>query len=486
MAKVRKTGDPYAASGNQSQGMPRGWEEWSRDATDREARKLLDRMRTGGVTLPTGRNANPADCSHSMLIYYKDKATGSPRACIEFTQHLMDPATGAFAMRVGNMPRYGRFLVSDTQIDKYLKKFPDSRPAVQAAMEAYSCPEGSCLCSAKPGRPAMYRRLTDAESRKPLNLSGGRSMREAVRIKGAVLGSGFNDLASDFNIAHPLHRIRFEAERVPGIFANNPVPQKYSTDDAGIEALLGDRPTEDKRYLDGYRVTFEFAMDRPDYADEMNVVSPTYVFPPGMTDEEGQALDHQGKEQYPSIPQGMPWGTYLSTWRDDKKAVRHDMLITPDLMAACLAAAKYEVVDGKYVGVTDAPVYATEKEGAMGTADRSGIMDNDFPESRAQIQNRGRMARGRMGDLPPSGCVWTVDLMSGAAKVPNMGLNQAMHIKHAAQSHRQGMNYVAARTDMEKFRALCEKQEKTPPMGGGQPAVQQGQARAPVVPELEF
>ena len=47
-------------------------------------------------------------------------------------------------------------------------------------------------------------------------------------------------LERDFVLTRPLHRLRFEAERVPDAFKNNPVAPKYSFDPEGVREILGD------------------------------------------------------------------------------------------------------------------------------------------------------------------------------------------------------------------------------------------------------
>lgn len=436
---------------NRAQGMPRGWEAYARGATDGQARWLLARLTRDGPVLLDGRNADPEDCSHSLLAYWQD-AKGRTHGGIEFTEHLKRQASGELAFREGGMPCYGRYFVSDRQVDAFLEEFPDKRDRLGEALAGYAADGGSYLSYGKPGRPTMYRRL-DFTGR-PLDVSIG-TFSQAVRRAAPSLGPGFRELEREFESSRPLHRLRFEAERVPDAFKGAPVRPKYDVDVDGIRDLLGEEQA-DGGYEAGYRVVFEFAMDYPMRDDLREIRMPYRVAPPGTSDPDVDAMPWAERGRLPSIPRGLPNGTFLATYLVGGK-VRHDVLLSPDLMAECLTFANYEEIDGKYVGAVDAPVYATEMQGALGDADRDGIADDDFPESRSQIQNRGRMALGEIGNRPPAGCVWTADLFSGALRVPEKPLDQALHQKYAALRHREGIAFAKAHDDPAAYDALCRK-----------------------------
>lgn len=449
MSKI--IGKRRAAPANRAQGMPRGWEAYAKDATDGQARWLLARLTRDGPVLLDGRNADPEDCSHSLLTYWRD-AGGRTHGGIEFTEHLRREASGELAFREGGMPCYGRYLVSDRQVDAFLEEFPDKRERLAECLAGYATDGGSYLCHGKPGRPTMYRKpdFTD----RPLDVSRG-TFSQAVRRMAPSLGPGFRDLESDFAASRPLHRLRFEAERVPDAFKGVPVRPKYDVDADGIRDLLGDVQAGGG-YEAGYRVVFEFAMDYPMKDDLREIRMPSRVVPPGMSEQDADALSWPEQMRLPSVPRGLPNGTFLATYLVGGK-VRHDVLLSPDLMAELLSSASYDGIDGKYVGVVDAPVYATEMRGALGDAGQDGIADDDFPESRSQIQNRGRMEAGGIGKRPPAGCAWTADLSSGVLRIPEKPLDQALHQKYAALRHREGVAFARACADPAAYDALCRK-----------------------------
>ena len=450
---------------NRSQGMPRGWEVYSRDAADNQARYLLARLTRDGPVLMDGSNADPDDCSHSILVYYKD-ANGRTHAGIEFTEHLKSKANGELAFRDGGMPCYGRYFVTDVQMDAFLDEFPDKRGRIQSALGAYAVPGGSYLCHGKPGGPSQYRRLEGDVLGRSLDVSK-RSMREAVRAKAPVLGADFQTLERDFVLTRPLHRLRFEAERVPDAFKNNPVAPKYSFDPEGVREILGDEMSGGG-YEVGYRVVFEFAMDHPMKDDIWGLRAKNRVYAPGTTEEQKRAMSFTEASKLPDLPAGLPNGTFLATYRMSG-TTRHDVMLSPELMAECLSSASYEVMDGKYVGVIDAPVYATEMRGAMGASEIDKLADDDFPESRSQIQNRGRLRQGCINERPPAGCVWTADLMSGLARIPEKPLDQALHQKYAVLRRRDGILYARALTDPAVFDEVCRKQARGAYMQGPEP-----------------
>lgn len=452
---------------NQYQGMPRGWEVFARDATDGQSRHLLARLTRDGPILPDGTNARPGDDkSHSALMYWKEP-DGRTRMGIEFTEHLKSKDSGERAFRDGGMPCYGRYLVTDEQIQRFIDEFPDKRAKLQGALSGYAadqpgtqgCP-GIYVCSGRPGRPVEYIRSEVKAVPNIEKYDVGRAVRNVAGLLRRELASVEKSVES----STPRHRIMFRAVREPGAFKDSPIAPKYPVDAEGVERLLGDRMTDGK-YMDGYRITCEFAMDNPmKNGDSSALSSKFYLSRDGELDMESMFDEPDGVSVY----KGMPNGTYLSNYYSGGQ-VRHDILVTPDLMAEYLVSSRYEQKDGAYVGVTEAAVYPMEQQGAFGTeltfsqkdgpAARRSVMDGDYPDSRAQVQNRDRLEAGGIQERPPAGCVWGVDMMSRTARVPEEPLDLAAHERFARIQRYRAQKLERLKSDPEYYDACLSKQQ---------------------------
>lgn len=462
----------------QAQGMPRGQEAFVRDATDKQSEYLLARLTRDGAILMPSDGKNPSDCSHSSMMFWKDE-TGRTRMGIEFSEHLRDSQTEQLKTTKGGMPVYGRYLVTDTQIEQFVEKFKnetykdgrplDVQPKLQAAFDKYTGTErGAYYCYNRPcvqGQVNSYVDLRNPSGNtRPVemkfDMESDTPLTKQVRKNAPRLSRVAEAAASDFDKNFQSHRIIFYAEKVPGAFADNPVVPTSGVDPADVEAVTGDKQVNGA-YVDGYRVTFEYAMDSEmDGMDRHALLKKVPVFqdtPEGREREAGYRNSPWANDDVPHLRPGRPSGAYLATYHVGQE-IRHDELISPDNMATLKANARFEMLpDGRMRGVVDAPVYYSDHKGAVGTSKSvKNVADVDYPDARAQIMNRSMVPRGGITEKPDKGTVATV--LISRASLPEKPADFTAHEKFASMTANQYRYFQKARTDPEMYAHVLEAQ----------------------------
>ena len=428
---------PEARQG-QSRGMPRGWEHYNIEATDKQADLLLDRLCKQGPTLVTDKAPSQTEnCSHSEMMFYREN--NNFRMGIEFSEHLREKQSGQFARRDGGMPVYGRLFVSDKQIDSFLERFPERRPEMTSAMKDYEQGGGQYFATARPPKDAYYVKMdgqTPEGSReknpKPLQLrmeQDGKTLEQEMKRVAPAL-ERIGTIAENRNEqAHTMHRLIYEIQGVEGALPEG-VQTRGIMDkeavDRRLEAVFG----QDAKRFDAYKVTAQVALDRP-FSEDMRDIR--------------NAQEH-GKH---------PANAYLATYTVGKD-VRHDLLVSPEIAARLLEQSRTVDYQGKKYGAIEAPVYAADHEHAMGTQRKAeSIMDADTPESRSQAQNRPCV--DNLTVKPPKGTVYAIDLMSGLEHPPSEPPDVHKHMQNAAILHDK---FEKAQKSRDGSRAIEEAQQR--------------------------
>lgn len=398
---------------SQASGIPRGWEHYSRAATDKQAEFLLERAMSNGVNTVAGiysrkPDARPENMSHAAMLYYKKD--GEYKAALEFSEHLQDGKTGKRMMRSGEMPVYGRYTVSTEQLDNYARSHPDKRESLANMLNRFNEADSSYVVLGEPPNSRYFSSVDCGLGVRGLNFrsvgSGKLLPSEQVERASSVLEEARRAAVRHFESQIPRHRIMFEMRKIPGAFEAAPIKPFSEVDEARVEDMTGCK-MENGTYKDGYQIVAQWALDE--------------------TGGKGQRF----------APRAMQ-DAYLATVRVGKK-VDHSFIVTPDLACNLMEASHFER-DGMTIrGVTECAVYPSSHPGAIRTVPTDNAV-KDPSHDDVVGQNRTHSSIMSVGERPPKGCILVPDLrgpvageeLPGCPRKPARPLDFAAHKRMAA------------------------------------------------------